>query len=169
MGMNSMSKHVSWSLVVLGMMTSSLHAQRAVILVRHAEKEAGTGDVPLSSVGKKRAEALVRAMKDADIEAIYTTTWSRTKQTAEPLAKSLNLTPKIADVREPPAAFALRLQREFAEQTVLIVGHSDTVPALIDAIAKRKVGVTIGVGEFDNIFILLPKRDGSWSVVRARY
>jgi broad specificity phosphatase PhoE len=84
-----MSNWTCWSfcLVVLGVVSGPVRAQRAVNLVRHAEKEAGTGDVALSDAGKKRAEARVRDMKDADIQAIYTTSWKRTKQTAEPLAK----------------------------------------------------------------------------------
>jgi hypothetical protein len=69
--------------------------------------------------------------------------------------QALKLSSKVIDARETSAAFSKRLQREHADQIVLVVGHSDTIPALIDAIAMRKVGITIADGDFANIFILL--------------
>src|SRR3954469_8590318 len=45
-------------LFVLLLAASPAPAQQFVVLVRHAEKEAGTGDVALSDAGRKRAEAL---------------------------------------------------------------------------------------------------------------
>lgn len=159
----------SLCLLIIGSMNQAGLAQRAVILVRHAEKEPGSGDVALSEVGKKRAEELARALKDAGVEAIYTTAWRRTKQTAEPLASLLNTKSKAHDTNETPASFAKRLERDHANQTVLVVGHSNTIPELIDAIAKRKVGINIGDGEFNQLFILLPKQDGRWNIVRTRY
>lgn len=154
---------------VLISMAGPVHGQRAVILVRHAEKESGTGDVALSDAGKRRAERLIQAMKDADIAAIYTTQWKRTKQTTDPLAQSLKLATKSTDARESPSAFAKRLHNDHGDQCVLVVGHSDTIPALIDAIAHRKLEIKIADDEFDNLFIMIPRKEGSWSVARARY
>ncbi len=66
-------------------LASAALAQPPVIfLVRHAERAAISGHVPsdtgLSSEGRARAEALAQALKDAQITAIYTTEYKRTKR-----------------------------------------------------------------------------------------
>ena len=79
---------------------ASATAQPPVIfLVRHAERAAISGHVPsdtgLSAAGRKRAEALARELKDAQITAIYTTEYKRTRETAAPLAQSLGIRPEV--------------------------------------------------------------------------
>lgn len=114
-------------------------------------------------------QAKWNANLDADIVAVYTTQWKRTKQTADPLANSLKLTAKSTEARESLSAFAKRLHNYHGDHCVLVVGHADTIPTLIDAIAGRKLEIKIADDEFDNVFIMIPKKDGSWSVVRGRY
>src|SRR4030095_6326971 len=101
-----------------------------VLLVRHAERAPGTGDVPISDVGQARAQALAEIGKIAGVSAIITTQFQRTRQTAAPLAAPLGSTPATvttqSDVKAHAAevAAAVRLQ---AGKTVLVVGHSNTV------------------------------------------
>src|SRR5438105_12994297 len=64
-----------------------------IILVRHAEKAGPSGDVPLNAAGVARANELARVLGTADIAAIYTTPFVRVRQTAQPLANALHLTP----------------------------------------------------------------------------
>src|SRR5215813_7591388 len=63
-------------------------AQKAVFVVRHAEKasDANEPSVPLSEAGTARAARLAALLKDAGVSAIYSTDAIRTRKTAEPLA-----------------------------------------------------------------------------------
>jgi hypothetical protein len=66
-----------------------------IVVVRHANKAAEpTDDPPLTQAGLKRAEDLAQALRNAGVTAIITTELHRTRETAEPLAKALGLTPK---------------------------------------------------------------------------
>lgn len=102
-------------------------------LVRHAEKAAGTAP-GLTPAGAARAAFYPRFFSDADIAAVYTTPTRRTRETAQPLAqaKGLPLTEynSDADVR----AFAKTLLTEHAGQTVFVVGHSNTIPDIANAL-----------------------------------
>jgi broad specificity phosphatase PhoE len=108
-----------------------------IVLVRHAEKAAQpANDPPLTDAGVARANALAAALADANIQAIIATPTLRTQSTAKPLAdvrritiETVALGPKDAHVKAVAAA-ALAHRGE----GVLIVGHSNTVPAIIAAL-----------------------------------
>src|ERR1041384_7974780 len=64
-----------------------------VFLIRHAEREdEPRQDPPLTKDGVARSQALARLLGSAGIKAIFTSQFTRTKQTAEPLATKLGLT-----------------------------------------------------------------------------
>jgi hypothetical protein len=155
--------------------SSTGNAQQAIFLVRHAEKETnpqvlqGVPDqsVPLSAAGKERAKALASHLKNAGIDAVYTSFAKRTKDTAAPLATAIH-----KDAVEITENDVTTLGERHKDQIVLIVGHSAGglgVPRFIDLITGKSNGITIKDDEFDKLFILLPKKDGSWSVTQARY
>ena len=66
-----------------------------IYLVRHSEKEVSASmygsDPPLTPCGKKRSESLSNFLKDVPIEVIYSTDYTRTKNTALPTAQSKGL------------------------------------------------------------------------------
>ncbi len=74
-------------------------AQRAIVLLRHADRLDSSPDSPLSKAGEARALRLASLLLDAGITAIYTSEFKRTIKTAEPLALALKITP----VRLPAA------------------------------------------------------------------
>ena len=132
-----------------------------VVLVRHAEKAAEPREnPPLSDAGRARAEALARAVSTSGVTAIITSQFVRTKQTAEPLATRLGLTPVTvpAEVNptthDPTPASTDRLAKEIASRggTVLVVGHSNTVPATIAALGGPTL--TIDDKTFDDMFVV---------------
>ncbi len=131
---------------------------RTIFLVRHAEKaEAPAGDPPLTAAGQKRAECLAQVLKDSGIKRIYVTDTKRTQQTAEPLAKALNIKPTVLPGRDTPT-----LVRDLfytAGGNALVVGHSNTIPVIIQRLQGGNV--TIGDNEFDRLFVLTITGDGS--------
>jgi phosphohistidine phosphatase SixA len=136
-----------------------------VFLVRHAEKASDAKDALLSEVGQRRAEYLAHFLKDADIRKILVTRVVRTKQTAEPLAKILGLKPTVPDADDIDA-FVKNLRAE-PNANVLVVGHSDTIPKIIEQLGGGKIA-SIEASEYDKMFVLYP--DGKRrSVVTLRY
>jgi len=68
-----------------------------ILLIRHGDTDyvdealAGRIDSPLNLLGIQQSEAIANAIKHLPIQAIYTSPLIRTQQTAEPLARLLNL------------------------------------------------------------------------------
>jgi broad specificity phosphatase PhoE len=142
-----------------------------VVLVRHAEKAAEpAADPPLTSAGVARAEALVDAVKGMPVTAIVSTDFARTRSTAAPLAARLGLTPEIVD---PRAAGHARLVAEgilarHRGETVVVVGHSNTVPDIVAALGAPKPA-PICDPEYDNLYVVRVPASGAATVERRRY
>jgi len=155
------------SALLIAATAGAASAQLAVLIVRHAEKEtpANEPEVPLSEAGNARAARLAALLSDAGITAIYATDTERARKTAEPLARARRLEIKTY---EPRAPLAERLRGENPEGVVLVVGHSNTVPELLAALGYKEQ-VRIASGEFDNLFVLVPKNEGRPAVLRLRY
>ncbi len=135
---------------------SASQAQPPVIfLVRHAERAAVSGHVPsdtgLSREGKERAEDLARALKDAQITAIYTTEYKRTRETAEPLAQSLGIRPEIVQSDDFRTLIA---KLKALRGNALVVGHSNTLPQIINELGVTS-RVTVAETEHDNLFMVV--------------
>lgn len=108
-------------------------------LIRHAEKDRSdtTNRNPnLNKIGLKRAENWKNYFKDIDLDAVYSTNYNRTQQTATPTAKSKNL--KILSY-DPSNMFNDDFQKNTLGKTVLIVGHSNTTPAFANKILKSEI------------------------------
>jgi phosphohistidine phosphatase SixA len=105
---------------------------RTVVLVRHAERDGGMGDeVGISQAGRCRADGLARMLADAGIRAIYTSESARTQQTAAPLAKKLGIQPEVVPAKDI-AGLVKRLRSAPEHAAILVVGHSNTVPEIIE-------------------------------------
>ncbi|MBZ5727775.1 MAG: histidine phosphatase family protein [Acidobacteriia bacterium] len=136
-----------------------------VVLVRHAETAAPSAtDPPLSAGGRKRAELLAAMLAGAGVDAIYATEYQRTQQTAQPLAERLHITTERIAARDTKAFGEAIRRRETG--VVVVVGHSNTIPAIVAELGGP--AVTIGETEFDNLFILTMSRL-EVSLLRMRY
>ena len=133
-------------------------AQKLVFVVRHAERaDAGMAtravDPALSAAGEARAAKLAVMLADAGITAIFATEFKRTQDTAKPLAKKLGLTVQPTPEADP-AGVASKVRKGHESDVVLVVGHSNTVPAILKAFGGPEV--TIGDNEYDSLFIIVP-------------
>ena len=120
-----------------------------VYVVRHAEKAPAESDPPLSEQGHKRALVLAEMLKKADIQALYSTPYRRTQQTAQPLAAALDLS--VQDYR-PGAADELIQKLKAAANNALVVGHSNTVPKLVRALGGHSEDLT--EQDYGDLFVL---------------
>ncbi|MDR0184740.1 phosphoglycerate mutase family protein [Lysobacter arvi] len=121
------------------------------LIVRHAEKVPdGSDDPPLTDAGRVRAQALARRLSSTPVIAVYTTAFQRTRQTATPTAQEHGL-PLIAyDAKLPASEFATQLKQRHSGQTVLIVGHSNTVPGIASALCSCEVA-PMSEAEYDRL------------------
>ena len=142
-------------------------SQEAVFVVRHAERADASADSLLSAVGEGRAMRLRELLRDAGITQVYTTNLRRTVQTAAPLAAALRLTPTALPVNDLDGLFT-RLDRAALHDRVLVVGHSNTVPQILQRLGVA-APVTIGDAEYDNLFIAIPQKGSSALFVRLKY
>ena len=104
-----------------------------VNLVRHAEKASGTAP-GLTPAGTARAAAYPTFFAETDLAAVYTTPTRRTRATAQPLADAKQLPLTEYDSDADVGAFAKTLLATHAGETVFVVGHSNTVPDIANAL-----------------------------------
>src|SRR5882757_9360770 len=144
----------------------------AVVLARHAEKYLSPiQDPPLSAEGEQRAERLAqmfgRSKGVGKIDAIYVSDARRTQQTAAPLAERLGKQVIIVPAADTKGLVS-RVMREHDGDTVLIVGHSNTVPELIHDLGDIDVP-PIGDDEYDTLYVLSIPSFGHASLLRMEY
>jgi phosphohistidine phosphatase SixA len=152
--------------VLLTLLAAPAGAQEAIYLVRHAERADQSSDSPLSSAGEARAASLARLLRDAGITHIFTTDLRRTIQTAAPLAAAIHVTPRqlpAADV----AASLTALRSLAPTDRALVVGHSNTVPAILSGLGIPNIA--IADSEHDNLFIVSPRAAAAPMFLRLRY
>jgi broad specificity phosphatase PhoE len=148
-------------------------ATTTMIFVRHAEKALlPADDPPLSEAGRARAAELERQLVDADvvagIDAIYSTSYRRTIETAQPVADALNLEISHYDPDEEEAELA-RMLKDHKGKIILIVGHSNTVPSMIAELGASKLVPPIAEFEYDNIYLVSIPWFGKTKTIRLRY
>ncbi len=152
---------VVWCLAWAG----SAAAQQALFIVRHAEKVDQSKDPHLSDAGQARARALAALLAQSGAAAIYATEYQRTTETVKPLADRLGL-----PIQHVPAADTARLVEQLkarhAQDTVVVVGHSNTVPAIVKAYGASVP--EIADDDFGSVFVVVPRVSGPALVLRLR-
>jgi phosphohistidine phosphatase SixA len=141
-------------------------------IVRHAEKVMTAPkdlDPDITAQGRSRAQALADQLANAGVTRIIVTDLKRTEQTANPLATRLGITPEIVSVLLPAhtdsvAAAVLRHRGE----TILVVGHSNTVPQIIAALGGRQPQ-NICDHQYSDLFVVTIPASGSTRVVHRHF
>jgi broad specificity phosphatase PhoE len=165
----------AWLLAV----PAAVSAQPSIVLVRHAEREPGEGDVRLSEAGRQRAERLATILRDAGITHIFVSDRRRTLETAQPLARARNISPsriaipgqgrgKIDPSELQVRATLMAISKLPRTAVVLVVAHSNTVPIFL-----RRLGyaprIEIPDPEYDNLFVVTPRATRAPVVIRIRF
>jgi broad specificity phosphatase PhoE len=101
-------------------------------------------------------------LADAGITRIVVTEYKRTAQTAEPLARRLGLTAERVTAADATGT-AARL-KTYPNDVVLVVGHSNSTPALIAALGGPKIAIE--ESDYGNVFVFVP---ATGVLTRIRY
>ena len=132
----------------------------ALHLVRHAEKATGADpDVVLSDAGRATAQALAAWFATRPLDAAYATHLRWTQQTALPTAAARDLDLRVLPAGDTDRPVA-RL-KQACGQHVLVVGHSNTVPAIAAAFGHPPF--EIAETEFGTVWT---RTGGAWAAER---
>jgi phosphohistidine phosphatase SixA len=162
-----MLKRLALASVLLA--AAACYPTTTIVLVRHAERPPGT-DPDLLPEGRRRAGDLARALERSQVSAIYHTSLKRTKQTAESLSarSGVPLTEiSVAGAADAHVADVVRRVTSHKGRTVVYVGHSNTVPAVIRALGIQPAPA-IPDSVYDRFYIVT-KRRGTTALIEAQY
>ncbi len=138
-----------------------------VILVRHAEKDYGDDPI-LTPEGTERARRLAEMLAKTELTAVYSSDTRRTRLTAAPTAEDHDLHTRIYDVHEL-GAFAHRLRQMHRGETVLVVGHSNTTPALANYLADTDTEARFSELDYGNLLVVTLPPAGAPRILRMRF
>lgn len=154
------------ALTLCGVGTAPARAEKAVLLVRHAEKASGGDDPELSEAGSGRAARLAEMLKGAGLTAVLSSDRKRTLLTARPAAAAAGVVVREIAKGDPAATLAA-IDAAPADAVVLVVGHSNTIPEILTKLGGP--AVTIDDADFGNLFVVVRAAGKPASVVRLRY
>lgn len=164
-------KRIFLSLFLLTTFCQACEAQQTLttfILVRHAEKaDDGTKDPDLTTEGKQRAEDLASLLIETKVDAIYSTSYKRTRNTVAPLASAKKLNLLSYDPMKGEELDVIL--DKFRGGTVVLCGHSNTTPWVANYFLGREEFYTFEDSDYDNLFILSIVGKGNAKVTRLRY
>ena len=130
-----------------------------IYVVRHAEKDTGKNPT-LTTAGFARAGDLMHKLNNKGIQTIFSTDTRRTLQTADSIKLLYNI-PLIKYLGDTIGNDLVNKinQNHSNGKTILVVGHSNTVPKLIRRLGVKKYTIeNLGDNEFDNLFVLTYKK-----------
>lgn len=162
---DTLVQHVTDTLLL----TEFLHdTATTFILLRHAETTGIGSDPALSALGQERAAELVRVLQNVPLQAVYATSYARTTQTAQPTAADKGLTVQQYDPFAPgPLTDAVLAA--YRGEAVLVVGHSNTIPALLNVLTGTDDFAQIPESQYDNLFIVTVFEKGRANVAHLKY
>jgi broad specificity phosphatase PhoE len=138
-----------------------------VILVRHAEK--GYGEDPhLTPDGIVRANRLQHMLRGLDLSAVYSTAYLRCLETAEPTAREQALEVQLYDPNQL-AELAGKLRRRHNGETVLVVGHSNTTPAMVGLFDQQNDYPNIPETDYSYLYIVTLPEDAPAKVLELHF
>lgn len=139
------------------------------VVLRHAEK---TSDDPrdpnLSEAGHDRAHRLSQALQRVDLQAVYATPFRRTRQTAQPAAQGHGLPIRVYPADQDANEMAMRLREQHHHGTVLVIGHSNTVPGIVAALCRCAVP-PLAETDYDRWFELTGPAEGHLNLKSSRW
>jgi phosphohistidine phosphatase SixA len=130
---------------------AAAQAPAVIYLVRHAETAPdGSDDPPLSAEGMARARRLGAMLGHAGLTHIHTTDLARTRTTARAVSEATGIPVETYDPGRLEA-FAERLRS--GSGVHLVVGHSNTTPALVRLLGGAPGGA-IAEDEYGRVYQL---------------
>lgn len=137
-----------------------LNAQQTIYyLVRHAEKDTSAAGAkmmqanpPLSEKGIQRSARLASLLEKEHIDYIFSTNYIRTQSTAAPLATKIGKEIQFYEINKGTVFSDAIQQMPYLGKTLLIVGHSNTIPPLVNALIKTNKYQNLSDNEYGFLY-----------------
>jgi len=141
-------------------------AQEVVYVIRHAEKEIIGEDPSITDEGKARAAAWAEMLQHAELDVVFTSDAKRTQETGAIIAEILELPTHSVD-RADSTGLTDVLSFDHEEDVVLVVGHAETIPAIIESLGAFNE-IEISQTDFANLFIVVQPGGEELRLIRMR-
>jgi 2,3-bisphosphoglycerate-dependent phosphoglycerate mutase len=131
--------------------------------IRHAEKDRSNEenrDPKLKEEGILRAAKWSLVLQNVKFNAVYSTDYNRTKQTAQPTAEMNGLTLTMYDPSNLDGNAFLEANKG---KTVLVVGHSNTTPMFVNAVLGAEKHPQMADDNNGNLYIVTVSSTGEMS------
>lgn len=131
--------------------------------IRHAEKDRSdvTNKNPnLIQKGVFRAAKWSYVLDYVKFDAVYSTDYNRTKQTARPTAEKNNVEISFYNPKE---LYSEEFIKNTKGKTVLVVGHSNTTPMFVNAVIGKEKYENIDDNNNANLYIVTISGSGEIS------
>ncbi|MBL6445222.1 histidine phosphatase family protein [Fulvivirga sp. 29W222] len=139
-----------------------------LILVRHAEKAFDKeGDPVLTEEGERRAEALAGVLHEVGVDAVYSTPFKRTRLTVAPVVESKRL--EVLEYNPFKLEDMIQTIEENRGKTLLISGHSNTTPAILNMLLGEDKYMQLDESDYDNLYIVYYLGVGKAKVLQLQY
>ena len=102
-------------------------------------------------MGRARALKWSQVLKNVKLNAVYSTNYNRTQETANPTAASHHL--KVINYN-PSKIDYKAFKKETKGKTVLVVGHSNTIPNFVNALIGQDKYKQIADTNNANLYIV---------------
>jgi phosphohistidine phosphatase SixA len=139
---------------------------RTIVVVRHAEKgNDDPTDPSLSEAGVLRALELAKLLGSAKVTHLFASEFQRTQQTLAPLGKATGVDVQVVPARDPKALLSA-LENLPRNSLAVVAGHSNTVPALVAALApsaplvKDAKALALTEADYDRLYVITQWESG---------
>ena len=142
--------------------------QSRFFLVRHAEKVLQQKDPDLLPEGQERAKRLAQILNKIPMRRIYSTNYRRTQLTAAPIAADMHLQVINYVPKDGPEIFSQLLEQP-GNGNYLFVGHSNSIPRMVNHLTGKEVYQNIPEDVYDKIFIVSVYENQEVEVLELKY
>jgi phosphohistidine phosphatase SixA len=139
-----------------------------LIVVRHAEKVSDSADSRLTLNGEMRAGRLAHLLKKSKIDDVITTNTFRTILTGEPTQQMQSCNFVTYEAKNQDVMIRETLGRGPGKK-FLVVGHTNTIPSLLNELTKSTDYKDIPSNEFDNIYVVATRGISQTKVLHFKY
>ncbi len=140
------------------------------IMVRHAEKKLNEGDDPtLTLTGETRAGNLGHILKRLNISQILSTNTRRTISTIQPLMDMTGKKGYMSYEQKTQNSTVESLIYSSKGQKFVLVGHSNTIPELLNHLTNTTNYKEIDSNEYSKFFVVVTQGKGQTQVYTFNY
>jgi len=141
-------------------------SQNMALVIRHAEKEAVGKDPALTAAGRGTAQDWSKMLMGSGVEIVIHTDARRSRETGKIIASALGVEQAEVPMADIAGLFDL-LTFDYEEQNVLIIAHTETIPAILSRLGVQEK-VEIAANDYKNLFLVISAANSQGALVKLR-